>query len=201
MCPSTHSTAIQSFLSGCLPASVGSATPVHKRKQRRAKMTRPLSFLSASPAQHSAARNPRVHPQGLQLPKSVMTARGNGKDGVCINSPGPEPLKLEGEDFGIHVRKGFLLKVRKSSTVRIFWGNLGHLKVTSNGKRELGCLWEEGESSPGCSFQPAMEMTRAPGLACNQHTHCRRWLQRPLEVTAKADARPQVLEALSGGES
>lgn len=38
-------------------------------------------------------------------------------------------------------------------------------------------------------------MTRAPGLACNQHTHCRCWLQRPLEVTAKAGAGQQVLEA------
>ena len=63
-----------------------------------------------------------------------MTARGKGKEGACIYSPGPESPKLKGEDFCIYVRKWFLFKARKSSSIgRIFWGNLGRLKVMVKG--------------------------------------------------------------------
>lgn len=58
----------------------------------------------------------------------------------------------------------------------------------------MGWFWKEVESSPGCSIKPAMEVTSTPtGIA-----GC--WMQQPLEVTAKAGAKQQVLDALSKGE-
>lgn len=132
-----------------------------------------------------------------------MTARGKGKEGVCIYSHCPELSKLRGQDFCIHVRKWFLFKAKQSSRIgRIFlgkpWWPEGHQCWQKGAGLSLGGRWKKpwlqflacsgDDQSTRFSMQPAhpLQMLAA---GCSGH-----WRSQPKLVPGSRSWRPSQRE-------